>query len=334
MFIINNTSFEFSKISPNFTINSCPTPYDVTYNRFSTDNLINFIDYEDGDMFIIDSKVNNLYNFKLPVIPLLIDAKEQYKSINTVLQIVEQLKDLNKKNKVICIGGGITQDICATFCKLYKRGINWIFLPTTVLSMADSCIGAKSCLNYKGFKNQLGLFSAPNKVIINPEFINTLSENDIKSGFGEIIKLYIIGNIAEKYAEDSFEQRVLNALHIKKAIIEADEFETKDIRIALNYGHTIGHALESFLDYQIPHGEAVLNGIYIVNKMFNIPNLDIVNTTLPKLLPSEISKLVNIIAKDKKATGTHIKFILSYQGITYYEQMNIKDIERRLNEII
>ena len=334
MFNINKVQFHMSDILQyKFTVYSQPFPYNVEYSEFLPENIEKVVDYQPGDIFIIDENVYKLYKFQLSTIPLLICAKEEHKSIETVLNIVEQLSCLHKKNKIICIGGGITQDICATFCKLYKRGIDWIFIPTTLLAMADSCIGAKSCLNYKGMKNQLGLFSAPTKILINPKFLTTLSSKDIESGYGEIIKLHIIGNMVKNY-QSSIEYQILNSLHIKKMVIEVDEFEIKGLRMALNYGHTIGHALESLFNYLIPHGEAVLNGIYLVNKLFNIPNLDIVKPTIPNLLNTEISQLVSLMKKDKKATDKDIHFVLSVDGNTFYDKMNYKDIERKLCEII
>ena len=144
--------------------------------------------------------------------------------------------------------------------------------------MSDSCIGGKAGVNYKGAKNQLALFSAPNEVIINPSFINTLEKKDIQSGLGEILKLYITGGPAMLSTydrcikngtivnKDDAKSLIMGALAIKKAVIELDEFEL-NIRKALNYGHTLGHAIESISNYAIPHGVAVVVGMMLVNQM-------------------------------------------------------------------
>jgi 3-dehydroquinate synthase len=141
--------------------------------------------------------------------------------------------------------------------------------------MADSCIGAKSSINFNGFKNQLGSFHSPTRVFICDKFVRTLADDDVRSGYGEIFKLFLIGS------RDLFAQlkRVLDrdglrnsylpdfiyeSLCVKQAVIEVDEYETGPRRI-LNYGHTFGHALEGLTHYEIPHGLAVVWGMDLVN---------------------------------------------------------------------
>jgi 3-dehydroquinate synthase len=205
-------------------------------------------------------------------------AKETNKALPAVTKLIDKLesKSFSKKEILLTAGGGITQDISSFVRAVYKRGIDWTFIPTTLLAMADSCIGAKACLNYGSVKNQLGLFSAPRHIYINTQFLKTLPERDILSGFGEIIKLCIVGGTAtlekfkelsESNAEDklhNIDQLIKLALITKKAVIEIDEFE-KDIRRALNYGHTIGHAIEPLVKYKIPHGIAVSIGMVLEN---------------------------------------------------------------------
>ncbi|MCX7119782.1 MAG: 3-dehydroquinate synthase, partial [Legionellales bacterium] len=185
---------------------------------------------------------------------------------------------ITKGETLVVVGGGITQDISAFVAATYKRGINWVYFPTTLLAMSDSCIGGKAGVNYRGSKNQLALFSAPQSVMINTEFLRTLAAKDIQSGLGEILKLCITGG---KHLVDFFQQSVefgtakqfdrfkpliMNALAVKRAVIEVDEFE-QNIRKGLNYGHTIGHVIEAMTDYAIPHGIAVVIGMMIVNQL-------------------------------------------------------------------
>ena len=178
----------------------------------------------------------------------------------------------SKKNKLIVIGGGITQDVGGFAAAIYKRGINWIFIPTTILSMTDSCIGSKVSIN-RGSKNMLGLFGAPNKIFISDYFLNSLSKHDITSGIGEALKLSLIGGIQSyKYFLDQYNKKnYINIIKIssliKKQLIEYDEFDENERRV-LNYGHTIGHAIESVSNYFIPHGIAVLIGMYVINMLF------------------------------------------------------------------
>ena len=200
------------------------------------------------------------------------DAMEINKGIDKVLRVCEDLLvyGFDKGHTLIVIGGGIVQDIGAFTAKVYKRGINWVFVPTTLLSQCDSCIGGKTALNHLNYKNQLALFSAPNKVIIDTEFLNTLQPQDITSGYGEIVKLFLTGGswYVDQFDEFTREEAIFHALSIKKAVVECDEFEDNE-RKSLNYGHSFGHVIESMTDYAIPHGTAVMLGIDIINKIYS-----------------------------------------------------------------
>jgi len=186
-----------------------------------------------------------------------------------------QQHDCNKQSVVIAVGGGILQDIVAFAAHVYYRGLKWHFVPTTLLSMADSCIGAKSSINFNGFKNQLGSFHSPARVYIVDQFVRTLSDDEVRSGYGEIFKLFLIGSrdlfgrLKEAVAQDGFRnpslpEFIYESLRVKQAIIEVDEYETGPRRI-LNYGHTFGHALEGLTHYEVPHGLAVVWGLDLVN---------------------------------------------------------------------
>lgn len=232
------------------------------------------------NFIFIDKTVASIYRkniFKNEDLHELI-AKESNKTLPSVTKLVDTLSEKNytKKEIFISAGGGITQDVSSFARAIYKRGIHWTYLPTTLLAMADSCIGAKACLNYDTIKNLLGLFSAPREVFIFPGFLNTLNERDILSGYGEIMKLAIIGgssainkfqSINEQQNGNylkSIDQMIKLALLIKKSVIEIDEYE-HNIRRALNYGHTIGHAIEPLTSYKVPHGIAISLGMVMEN---------------------------------------------------------------------
>jgi 3-dehydroquinate synthase len=234
-------------------------------------------------LLLIDRNVANLYQSELhPLLSsipiLMLDATEEEKTLVGVQKILNFFQNCNcvKQSNVIAIGGGIIQDLTAFSCHLYYRGLKWIFVPTTLLSMTDSCIGAKSGINLNTFKNQLGAFHAPAQIFISPQFLNTLSDLDIQSGYGEILKLFLTGslNLFKKlelnldvnkgFTGINISQLIYESLKIKKQIIEIDEYET-DLRRILNYGHTFGHSLETITQYKIPHGIAVAWGIDVVN---------------------------------------------------------------------
>lgn len=207
----------------------------------------------------------------------LMDATEETKTLTGLEKLLQFLQQHNatKATTVIAIGGGIVQDVVSFAAHIYYRGLRFIFVPTTLLAMSDSCIGGKNGLNFRGFKNQLGAFHCPDKVLIWTGFINSLSDEAIYSGYGEIYKLMLIGG-DEYYADlvadlqqhgfnnQKISDFIYHSLDIKKKFIEEDEFDV-GVRRILNYGHTFGHAIELATNYEIPHGVAVLRGIDIAN---------------------------------------------------------------------
>lgn len=334
-FNVDNKIFKTSiETSDSFLVKSFPYSYEVSFTPYN-------YKFSNKEIVLIDSKVKNLYNINHGKI-ISIDATEENKNINTCLYVSEKLLEFNfdKGNDLIVIGGGIIQDIAAFTCKMFKRGINWIYIPTTLLSQCDSCIGGKTALNFKNYKNQLALYSAPKKVIIDINFLKTLPEKEITSGFGEIIKLFLIGgnyyiNNLEKF---TLKDLIFHALLIKKSIIEEDEFEINE-RKSLNYGHSFGHALESLLEYKISHGESVLLGIEIINKLYSnspvISKLISKYTNLDKIKNIDINKLLQIVKTDKKVTNGIISLIIVEPiGNTYFKNVKIdSELEQKLNEI-
>jgi 3-dehydroquinate synthase len=337
-------------------IKSSRKVYDVNYTNKSLDILVNE-EYQENDFIFIDRNVYNLspttftnYNNNNRNIMnfYIFDASEDTKTMDSVLNITDLLYSLNftKQNKIIIIGGGITQDVGGFAAGLYKRGINWIYIPTTILSMTDSCIGSKVSVN-RISKNILSLFVAPNKIIISDFFLKSLSDDDIISGVGEAFKLSLIGgDIALSFFYYNFHKKdyisiIKMASLVKKQIIEYDEFE-QDVRNVLNYGHTIGHAIEGVSNYFIPHGIAVLIGMYIENSLFDEVKYSEINKTIlnlvnPKFLNIDInySVLKKHILSDKKNRGNNVCFIfLENIGSTKIVYKSIDSIEDKLKEII
>lgn len=224
-----------------------------------------------NDVLVIDSIVFSLYENRYTNAQniFMIEAREDIKNMNTVLDLVDFLMKtgFTKNDTLHVVGGGITQDIASMCAAIFKRGIDWVFTPTTLLSMCDSCIGSKMGVNHNGSKNQLGTFYPPKRVVVDVSFLRSLSERDIQSGLGEILKLYALGDIP--WVIDDMEESLKKCLLIKKEIIEKDELE-KTIRPCLNYGHTFGHVFESMSNFKIPHGVAVLIGMYVIDRYFDV----------------------------------------------------------------
>jgi len=203
-----------------------------------------------------------------------LETEKTWAGVERMLTFLQK-NGCNKSSKLIVVGGGIMQDIATFSTHVYYRGISFEYVPTTLLSMADSCIGAKCGINFSNFKNQLGVFHSPCAIRICHRFLDTLSDTDIASGYGEIIKLALTGS------EEAYEQTeravgsggfrclelsdlISMSLRVKKIVIEKDEYEI-DLRRILNYGHTFGHALEAITSYAVPHGVGVAWGLDLAN---------------------------------------------------------------------
>lgn len=267
-------------VSNSLQIHSYQGPYSVQFIEEGTF-------YFDEDLYqdthlIIDKKLIDLYSHQLQkflALPsvLIIEALETNKSLEKMPEYVAHLvkNKCRRQHKLLAIGGGIIQDITCFLAANLLRGIEWWFIPTTLLAQADSCIGSKSSINCGEIKNILGTFTPPQKIMIDLNFLKTLSSEDLCSGIGEMLKVHAIESptsfdrIAREYKvlfkdAQCMTHYIHRSLEIKKNIIEQDEFD-RDVRHVMNYGHTFGHAIESATTYQIPHGIAVSIGMDMAN---------------------------------------------------------------------
>lgn len=233
--------------------------------------------------YVIDSNVWDIYGpATFPDASesnrLILPIDEDRKNLQTVMELYDALMSRSAKRNMtlISIGGGILQDISGFAASTLYRGLNWVFIPTTLLAQADSCVGSKTSLNYKKYKNLVGTFFPPNRIYLNTSFLRTLKEDDFFSGLGEVIKLHLMGGPSAISAltkmlpaliqrdEAALLEAVRNSLNVKLSYMRGDEFDTGR-RNLLNFGHCFGHALESTSNFAIPHGQAVLIGILFAN---------------------------------------------------------------------
>lgn len=300
-------------------------------------------------LWVIDKKVYELYRelFEQNITSadvMLVEATESNKVIDTALNICERMTNLSAKRNstIISVGGGIIQDITGFAANILYRGVKWIFIPTTLLAACDSCIGSKTSLNYKKYKNLLGTFYPPDELHICSSFFKTLSQVDYLSGLGEVVKFNVMSGANDILAlkndmplilqrdECIINKYVHKSLEFKKPFIEADEYD-KGIRIHLNFAHTFGHAFETTTNYAIPHGTAVAMGTIVANEIAhartNINNeiqrsieellLQVINVELLRkenqLVLDEVLELEtieNAIRKDKKQVDSNITAVL------------------------
>lgn len=305
-------------------IKSSIRDYSISFQEYK-----NFLEqnYNDSDIVICDE----ILNLELPKNTKIIrvSASEYIKEYTKITEIVNYLIEFGfkKENKIIAIGGGVVQDIVCFISSILYRGVEWYFIPTTLLSQGDSCIGGKSSVNFLQYKNQLGGFYPPSKICIDTRFIETLPTNQIDSGLGEMLHYFIFSSIEdtnlylELYDKQDYQSLIKRSLEIKQSVIEQDEKEL-GIRKLFNYGHTFGHAIESITNYEIPHGIAVAHGMQISNfishekgfldsEKFNFLNSVTSKITKKYDLPNfDTNRYFEIIKKDKKNTVDKIRPIL------------------------
>ena len=168
-----------------------------------------------------------------------------------------------REDFIIALGGGVSGDVAGFVASIYMRGVPYVQIPTTLLAMADSSVGGKTGVNTEAGKNMIGTFWQPHLVLIDPKVLETLDEGELLNGLAEIIKAGFIadGSIFDAIS-DGLSKAAFKAIRVKKEIVEEDERESGRRRL-LNFGHTIGHALEKCSGYSIPHGYAVMNGMYL-----------------------------------------------------------------------
>ncbi|HHV13827.1 MAG TPA: 3-dehydroquinate synthase [Clostridiales bacterium] len=262
-------------------------------------------------------------------------AGEQSKNLDTVSQCYEQLiiDGFDRKDVLIALGGGVVGDLTGFVASTYLRGIRFIQVPTTLLSMVDSSIGGKTGVDYKAYKNMVGAFHQPSLVYMNLATLDSLPEREFLSGMAEIIKHGLIkdleyyswlkehsGKIHQKDYE-TLQEMVYHSCQIKGAVVEKDPKEQGE-RALLNFGHTIGHSVEKLMDFQLLHGECVCIGMaaaaYMSMKRGNITQeeyQDILATLGQFKQPVHASGLsaeevYEVTRSDKKMDSDKIRFIL------------------------
>jgi 3-dehydroquinate synthase len=300
----------------------------------------------------VDEKIWKAYkelfgNKKTYVSFKIFDSVEKKKTIEESSSYIEYLlkHNIHKDHKLVIVGGGIVQDIGSFIAHVLLRGVDWIFIPTTLLAMSDSCIGSKSGINVGKYKNQVGTFHPPSEIYIYLPFLDTLPQIEMVNGIGEIIKHILIKggeqfnfinkNIDQLGKDKKITEEIIyKSLLIKKEIVEKDEFE-KNIRKVLNYGHTFGHALEGYTKHKISHGVGVLIGMDIANyisvkkemlslsEFENIHNLIIKHIKKYHVVIKNYDSYLDFLSHDKKIIGNKVSAILS-KGIGNIEIVKIQ----------
>ncbi len=274
------------------------------------------------------------------VFSIVIKTGEKSKSLvnyNKIIKKISQYNELSRDSAIIALGGGVVGDLAGFCASTILRGINFINIPTTLLAMSDSSIGGKNGINTSYGKNSLGSFYTAHAVVIAPQFLQTLNQKEFNSGFFEILKISLIKDKTFfNYLEENYNKiiekkhkelstTILTSIEHKLKIVEDDFLEQKQLRYLLNYGHTYGHALEKYLNYnKISHGHAVAIGMICANFLsYNLKLLsqDVLlkanNSIKNKLLKSPINlnkinhdKLYSFMLNDKKQSDGSVNAVV------------------------
>jgi 3-dehydroquinate synthase len=282
---------------------------------------------------------------------IIVDPGEKSKSVEVLENVYSNLVEFNitRGDMIITFGGGVVGDLGGFAASTYLRGIPYVQIPTSLLAQIDSSIGGKVAVNLKQGKNLVGSFYQPKKVLIYPDLLSTLPPKFIKDGLGEVIKYACIKSldlyellINIKSKEELFnniDKIILTCCTIKKEIVEEDELDT-DIRMLLNFGHTLGHAIENYYNYETySHGEAVAMGMYYITLKSEILGYTELGTSdkIKEILHNfkidysfpimGLDYINQSLCKDKKNISGNINLILLKKiGVAYINQIPIENI--------
>lgn len=299
----------------------------------------------------------NLYSKHTPKFDLIeIDPGEENKNIDICIGIWSMMQDfnLNRKSLLINLGGGVITDMGAFAASTYMRGIDFVHIPTSLLAMVDASVGGKTGIDLQHYKNHIGTFSHPKSIFIIPELLSSLDEHELRSGFAEILKHGIIADHlhfrdAVCHLENGLpeiDELIYQSIQIKLKITEQDPYE-KNVRKALNFGHTIGHAIESYWlsrEKWILHGHAIAAGMILETKLSvlraelsNEQAAYIIDSIRKNIEPAKVNAdmivdMISYMQKDKKNDLASINFSLIEE--ISKPALDIKVTEEEISKLI
>lgn len=298
--------------------------YDITLKRNVLSEVKNILNIKGKALIVTDSGVPEKYSktvasaFENSVI-YTFPQGEQSKNFETYSALLKTLAEnkFDRKDCVIAVGGGVVGDMAGFTAATYMRGIDFYNIPTTLLSQVDSSIGGKTAIDFLGYKNLVGAFYQPKSVIIDPDVLGTLTERQFNNGLCESIKMAATSDavlfrlLEENDSKDIIDTVIEKSLLIKKSVVEEDEKET-GLRKVLNFGHTIGHAIETVTGLnELYHGECVALGMMYMSDgeaKERIENL-LIKNSLPTKTTFDTEKVFEAVSHDKKSEGSGVNIV-------------------------
>lgn len=305
----------------------------------------------DTILLMVDEKVNKLYGKKInikgkKVYTYLVPQGEKGKTFAQYEKCMDYFlsKGIHRQVHLVAIGGGVTSDLAGFVASTLLRGISWSVVPTTLLSMVDASIGGKTGINSRFAKNQIGTFHFPQWVWLDYGFLKTLSEEELVSGKGEILKYsFLSKEIGNFIDQKGFHLDLIEACaELKLKLVKLDPFETKGKRVVLNLGHSFGHAFEKM--WKLPHGIAVACGIGEIFRLFDMNDqVDIwhnrmqllgFDLSMDRLTLSDIKKVLSLMQNDKKKGAKDIlHLIVPSSKSILVKEVYLKELEENFKDL-
>lgn len=331
------------------TVDLGPRSYDVVIERGCLAKAGQLLNLNRKVMIVTDSGVPARYaqivaeQAKNPVIVTFAQGEEN-KSINTWVMLLDRLiaENFTRGDCVVAVGGGVVGDMSGFVAAAYMRGIDFYNIPTTLLSQIDSSVGGKVAVDHKGYKNIVGAFWQPKRVLIDPDVLSTLPSRQVSAGMAEAVKISLTCDkelfelFEEGRAFDAIETVIFRSLAAKRDIVEQDETEN-GLRRVLNFGHTVGHGVETVSGYSLLHGECVALGMLpMVSSAVRKRLLPVLQSLdLPISYEGDPGAVIETMGHDKKCAGGDITVVRCEEvGSFVFRTLSFEALASEMREVL
>lgn len=345
------------------TVNAKTKNYDITIKEGLIAEILDYLQQDKKKFLITNNTLEKLYpdlvsSFENKIV---IKDGEEYKNFETFEFIINELlkRKIERKDLILALGGGVVGDLAGFAASSVLRGVNFVQIPTTLLSQVDSSVGGKTGFNTKYGKNLIGAFYQPESVLIDTNFLKTLPVREIKTGLGEVVKYSFIEKKCSddekihlsKYLDEAdpnnldFKEIIYRSVALKASVVSKDEKEA-GLRAVLNFGHTFAHSIETITNYKkFTHGEAVAMGMKLAFELsynlnfINKEYLDYAFNLIDKFNLAPVYKIecdkdeyINIMKSDKKVSNSKIRLVLptSKGEVKIFDNIKEDDIKKVL----